>query len=87
MISDLQYKFTVDVTQEDIIRGIRANRCSCPIARAARRALGCLVIVDHRGIFTSDYKYEHTVETKRFVNDFDAGYSVEPFSFNLPWKQ
>lgn len=40
----------VEVTAEDIERGRRKGPCSCPIALAARRALGCYVNVQPRTI-------------------------------------
>lgn len=75
--------------------GLENYRCStCPIARAAKRALGRPVYVDgthlithfispfsHRCITLN--KYRLPLIASQFTLDFDMGREVQPFSFTI----
>lgn len=87
----------VDVTQEDIDRGM-PKRCSfCPVAKAIQRATGnkyFYVAVSGselcdsvRAVTRTDYidAIDLPPEVLVFLTRFDAGKPVEPFSFEFPW--
>jgi hypothetical protein len=72
----------IEVTQSNIARGTQGDPCACPIALAFRDT-GRLatvntvdVIIDARIAMLPD-------EAVRFIEDFDAGYPVAPFSFEI----
>lgn len=73
----------ISVTENDIRNGRRRDRCDCPIARAVRRTLNNMAVVTAAGIFTSDAKYRHTDASMEFMLDFDQGFDVQPFTFEL----
>ena len=74
---------TVKVTQFDIDHGVRSSVSSCPIAHALHhdypfaRVYGSWV--------TLDYKHEADLppEAIQFIDMFDEGATVEPFTFIL----
>lgn len=75
----------VKVTKLDIKRGDRLNPVRCPVARALRRALGYSRKV-RVGFYT--VKMFGKVELLpppviRFIEDFDSGAVVAPFSFRI----
>ena len=77
---------TLTVTAHDIKRGVSANVCKCPVARAARRTLRrqvevCdLLTVNYRRF---DAKYRLPKRALNFINRFDTGKSVKPFTFKI----
>jgi hypothetical protein len=70
----------IDVTQEDIANGVREDGTSCPIALACERAGLYAPNVDNE-IATDEGNYNMTAEAIRFIEDFDSGQPVKPFSF------
>lgn len=89
-------KYTFNVTQEDIDKGIKDDACYCPIARAAKRTLvkrkrrievgSCFlsIVRNHKGRWwVDDAEYELPSEASDFVRNFDSGNTVHPFSFEM----
>lgn len=87
-------KITIDVTQEDIDLGCRAEpygeNGGCMVWRALSRAtegaLDGLVV----GTYGADFNVPGGYQTIRFsdqvsdrIRDFDSGRAVEPFSFDI----
>lgn len=80
----MQFKF--EIQQSDIDQGTRCSSDNCPIARAIERETGKQVSVTKDTIVIWDARGFDTIETPpksvtRFVEAFDAGDPVEPFSF------
>lgn len=80
----------IKVTQEDIDGGITDDMRLCPIALAVRRITKeDLVEVDENTIYIetiigrSPKLYKTSKTAKKFIQDFDAGEKVKPFSFKL----
>ncbi len=79
----------IEVTQEDIDRGVIESCISCPIALAVARAAKASTYVD--GKLVSFLKGEVVstsalpVEARIFVHEFDAGHAdiLSPFSFEI----
>ena len=76
---------TITVTQEDIDQGIRESYYSCPIARAAERALKWRVMVYTDTILVGDSgcDYKLPESAQEFISRFDTGKPVKPFSFEV----
>ena len=87
----------VTVTREDIAIGQRDSIVSCPIARALKRSLAKLVtdqgmppmLIDVRVWATFWYvpggpRASLPASAQQFINDFDLGRPVTPFSFTIP---
>lgn len=73
----------INVTQDHISKG-RRHRCEhCPIALALKEQTGLCCIVTDDNIQIDNKVYDHTVESRGFIFDFDMGYIVKPFSFEL----
>ena len=83
-------KIKVEVTQEDIAKGVRADCDFCPVALALRRATGWIWAV--RKMRAERFSYfvfvphlvvalPHVVET--FIDTFDKSGEGSPFSFEL----
>lgn len=95
--------YTITITQEDITESLATEsnhtqgnyRCStCPIARAAKRALGRPVYVDGVDVIThfiSPFtrrsfvlnRYKMPAVASKFTLDFDNGREVQPFTFSI----
>ena len=84
-------RIKIQVTEQDINRGRKHSTANCPIAKAIRRQVkekqtassGANVIsVTPEHIRFGDY-VDKTVSrsAKRFMNKFDRGGEVRPFSF------
>lgn len=74
----------VNVTEEHIRKGVRANNCKCPVALAVKSVLGGPVKV-----YANEIEYLYGAKPlprriRRLVEDFDCGFDVLPFSFWLP---
>lgn len=80
-------EFEVEITQEDIEKGIAGVYNECPVARSLQR-LGCqnidadedrilLTYNDKRYLFKTPRKANH------FIDDFDCDREVKPFEFKL----
>lgn len=83
---------SVRVTSDDIASGKRKDACHCPVALALKRAY------PESEIFAGDdgelYTYQAPAAPRvrvaslppvanRFIEEFDDGYAVQPFSFTL----
>lgn len=87
----MENKITINVTQTDIDEGRIRNCYECPIAKAAYRsfpgayeiAVGRILTVDLTGDFNSIQRYCIPDIARKFMNDFDCGKDVEPFSFEI----
>ena len=82
----MKTKLEINVTEGDIKRGVRADHLTCPIARAAKRALGYKKMVNvSRNYITGiiDKYIELPMKAKIFVISFDKGEKVKPFNFIL----
>lgn len=73
----------IDVTEEDIKRGIRYFAFNCPIALAASRTLGLRVCVgvDRFTVNSTGEFYELSPEGKEFRRNFDTKRPVSPCKF------
>lgn len=77
----------VDVTQDDIDKGRPLSHMSCPIAHALNRRLGT-----HDGRWAVGGVHANNtfaeirlpIDAYRWLVDYDSGYDVEPFSFDVP---
>ena len=78
----------IQVTQEDILLGVRKNPCECPLALAIRRQFPNQDIGVHsdRVInYAQNYKLCLLPQSARtFVRNFDLQKPVEPEVFDLP---
>lgn len=76
-------RIKIDVTAEDIVNGVRGVAFACPIARAVKRmgssqvyvAYGCLECDEGEGFLPKS--------ASDFVDRFDEGLPVSPFSFEV----
>lgn len=78
----------IQVTEEDISRGLKGDCHKCPIALAAYKVLGDIfqgvtrdTIYYKRGDLIKGF---YSNKIKQFVEDFDNGRKVEPFEFEIP---
>lgn len=76
-------KLKINVTKDDIRNGIPSMTTACPIARAFKRVKILNVRVHNTSYKVKDLTYRLPKKAQRFINDFDNGYFVEPFSFNV----
>lgn len=76
----------IEVTQEDIDKGIQASCHLCPVAIAAQRTIhdsqiqissSCLYKIQ------SFYSCKLPTVVRQFICDFDCGNSVQPFTFEI----
>jgi hypothetical protein len=76
-------KVEINVTQEHIDNGL-ADKCfACPVALALSEKVKPAAAV-HRGlILIGEKNLSQPLSVAEFVNDFDEGVKVEPFSFSL----
>ena len=78
----------VEVTQEDIERGIPEDGACCPIAHAFRRAWGRKIefAVDYASIeiyALCNHSAELPKEAKEFIDAFDNARDVHPIAFDV----
>lgn len=75
----------INVTSEDIRKGLRGNGSYCPIARAIRRQTKRRVnVAGYSYCLVDRKKYWLPDDAERFVRAFDDFQHVEPFNFHLP---
>ena len=87
-------KLTLEVTQQDILEGIRKDAACCPIARAVKRAFPTWqkVEVTDDGIRVLDefntrwFTGEIEIATD-FMEFFDLGYPVSPFTLEVTFEE
>ena len=81
---------TITVTQNDINLGTPSESDSCPIALAITSSGFYHVFVEDEKIeWFSKYNRRSMIPPKKvrqFIERFDAGKPVRPFSFQLRWK-
>lgn len=82
------HNIRIHVTSKDIENGTIGHSGACPIALAARRAGLDTVSVDHSLVDLSSSRdgckeYKMPLKAQKFVDDFDSGKKVKPFSFTL----
>ena len=76
----------IKVKEEHIQKGEKCNAEACPVALAIKEALGTNVVhVDpyFDSLFINGSSYKCSMDLTYFVEEFDAGEKVEPFSFEL----
>jgi hypothetical protein len=79
----------IEVTAEDVRAGARSDSGGCPVALALRRATGGQWWVGGRGLRPYFPAPPHgdvvdaPPQVARFVDDYDSGLPVSPFSFEL----
>jgi hypothetical protein len=71
------------VTQEHIDKGKIDHRCLCPIALAFSDAGLGDVTVSLNNAYTRTTLWILPLEARLFVEEFDSGVEVKPFSFEL----
>jgi hypothetical protein len=83
----LHMKIQIQVTQEDIDRGVRCTCENCPLALAMTRALAqdvVVVIGEYFFISEADKDAKPLPRVaEMFRSAFDAGFPVQPFEFEL----
>lgn len=84
---------TIHVTQEDIDTGQRNKPWACPVALAIKRAMpthvveaGPEVVYLHKPGDLANTAYHTPITASFFIENFDNGAPVSPFSFDLPVK-
>lgn len=80
----------VDVTEDDIRRGVRGNHNRCPVALAVQRegfphAMVSAVICEGDTWRPGHLHSPTPPEVRVFTSQFDAGVDVKPFSFEFDW--
>lgn len=76
----------IEVTQEDIDRGVCGNATRCAVARAIRRIVGKrnIEVTQNNIAVNSDFDVAPPKKVRDFIDKFDANKkSVKPFSFVL----
>lgn len=78
--------YKIDVTAEDIEHGHRNNCFLCPVALAFERITRHTIKVNSRHVSNKATgflinKLPHSA--KQFINDFDDGLPVRPFTFEI----
>lgn len=75
----------IEVTQEDIDAGIKKNCTKCPIALAVQRAFkNSSLEIGGLSVYQDCHKVcEMPYEARVFVQCFDDGKPVNPFTFEL----
>lgn len=85
-------KITINVTEQDIIKGVQDDVLHCPIARAVNRKfhmkMGVRAAIEMITIHDNVYGpwetyYITTDESIRFMESFDHGKSVKPQKFTF----
>lgn len=82
----------IDVTQEDIEKGITGSCTRCPVALALRRAVpeatNAVVRKDCISVNPYDFYVESITPQKVawFIFDFDGGGPAHPFTFEVDFK-
>jgi len=76
----------IEITEADIRNGVCGNARQCPIAKAvARNTRRREVTVDDIDIYIKkdDFSFPTPKKARHFIDRFDSGLSVKPFSFVL----
>jgi hypothetical protein len=74
----------VNVTKDHIRKGIRGSACDCPLALALKETLITTnVSVDANSIRVNHVYFKTDKKDVRFIERFDAGKPVRPYSLEL----
>lgn len=74
----------INVTKKDIAKGKRREPEDCPVALAIKRQKVAIICVGIDRIWIADKDAISTPKTvQRFIERFDCGNPVKPFSFTL----
>lgn len=73
----------INVTQSDIDNGKKDSCVACPIALALNRIAPCRVFKQGIAIYSTFRIVPIPQSVKMFIQKFDAGLPVQPFSFAL----
>jgi len=81
----VSYLVTVKVTTEDIENGMKESCFHCPVARACGRAGIVKPAVRKYAVWhgSDRTRTELPASAQQFIEDFDNGEPVVPFSFDL----
>lgn len=75
---------SINITRAHIRDGVRGSECNCPIALALKDALITNnVSVSGSGIYVNGTKFEVDKNDLKFIDRFDRGQRVRPYSFSL----
>lgn len=77
----------IEVKQRHIQDGVKGECFMCPVALAVTEITHCMTRVGTEFIKVYDepfQKFEMPAEVAKFIEEFDDGDSVQPFSFDLP---
>ena len=74
----------VQVTEEDIAKGVPLKIHKCPVARAIARVVGKEVRVANLSYSFDGSEFPLPSVAIDFIADFDIGRPVQPFEFELP---
>jgi len=76
----------INVTKNDIEKGIRSNSSECPIARAIKRRVKEKIGVTSDSAYIGYNRIELSETARLFIENYDCGKEVEPFKFILLYK-
>lgn len=86
-------ELVIEVTAEDIAKGVASDACRCPIALAVARQLRIEAAEESLSVMDSqikvhcgdDYRwrdrYQLPSEAEEFIEDFDSRAAVQPLAF------
>lgn len=86
-------ELVIEVTADDIAKGVVGDGCRCPIALAVARQLGieaaegnlavmdCMVKVGYGDDYLWRDRYRLPIEAEEFIEAFDCQDEVQPFTF------
>jgi len=84
MTKKMKIEYAIDITADDIKRGIKKSSLSCPLARAIYREIGCCKPIVHA---QRAYIYRDTFNIndagRDFIQQFDKGKKVKPITVKL----
>lgn len=73
----------INVLKRHIEGGNRRGLCSCPIALALIEQVSCKRVEVLNFARIDGKSFDLPAKAKTFIQKFDAGYPVEPFSFSI----
>ena len=76
-------QLVVTVEADDIQHGRAKCGSKCPIARATERASGQHVYVHKTAVDIAMWTYHLPKAAVQFIEDFDMGFQVDPFTFTI----
>lgn len=78
-------QITVNVTQQDINRGIKMACLHCPVSLALTRSYNSKesIFVGGADYFVKNRVYRLPQELKDFIHKFDNGFEVKPFTLTF----